>query len=58
MAKKTAKTATPVLVGRFAKIDKDWAVAFPASTPIAVGTVVTVMTLIKYRFRLAIQLAD
>lgn len=44
MAKKTAKTATPVLVGRFAKIDKNWAVAFPASTPIAVGTIVTVMT--------------
>lgn len=44
MAKKSAKTATPVLVGRFAKIDKDWAVAFKASNPIKVGTIVTVMT--------------
>ena len=44
MAKKSTKTATPTIVGRFARIDKDWAVAFPASTPIKVGTIVTVMT--------------
>ena len=44
MAKKSTKTATPALVGRFAKIDKDWCVAFSAGTPIALGTIVTVMT--------------
>jgi len=43
MAKKSAKT-TPAIVGRFAKIDTAWCVAFPASTPIAKGTVVNVMT--------------
>ena len=44
MAKKTAKTSVPSIVGRFAKIDHVWCVAFPASTPIAKGTVVSVMT--------------
>lgn len=44
MAKKSTKTATPSIVGRFAKIDKVWTVAFPASTPIANGTVVSVET--------------
>ena len=44
MAKKSAKTSTPTIVGRFAKIDKVWTVAFPSETPIAKGTAVTVVT--------------
>lgn len=44
MAKKTAKTSAPAIVGRFAKLDRDWTVAFPSDVAIAKGAVVTVVT--------------
>lgn len=42
MAKKSAKTVA--IVGRYAKLDRDWMVAFPSDVTIAKGTVVTVVT--------------
>lgn len=44
MAKKTTKTATPVVNGRFAKLDREWTVAFPSDVSLSVGSVVGVVT--------------
>ena len=46
MAKKTTKTATPtpVVNGRFAKLDREWTVAFPSDVTLSVGSVVGVVT--------------
>lgn len=45
MAKKTTKPASiPAVKGRFAKLDRDWTVAFPADVQLSVGSVVTVVT--------------
>ena len=46
MAKKTTKTATPTpaVTGRFAKLDREWTVAFPSDVTLSVGSVVNVVT--------------
>ena len=45
MAKKsTPKTSTPAIKGRFAKLDREWCVAFPSDVKLSVGSVVAVVT--------------
>ena len=45
MGKKiTPKTATPTVKGRFAKLDREWCVAFPSDVKLSVGSVVAVVT--------------
>lgn len=44
MGKKLPKSAIPAVQGRFAKLDRDWTVAFVSDVQLAVGSIVSVLT--------------